>query len=86
MTDSNGSSIACSDTLTIQEAAELLNVSRSYFVKQILNKTHIRPHRCGKRREVYRKDVEAYIELRESQAEETMAKLAALSQELGLLD
>lgn len=86
MTFSNGSSIDPSDILTIQEAADLLNVSRSYFVKQILSKTHIRSHRFGKQRKIYREDVETYIKQRQIQTDEVMAKLADLSQELRILD
>jgi len=79
-------SAVSSETITIQQAADLLNVSRTYVVKHVLDKENTPSHRCGKKREVYTRDVLAYMKRREIETDEIMAELAALSQHMGLME
>lgn len=74
-----------SETMTIQQAADFLNVSRTYFVKHVLDKGKIPCHRSGKKREIYTRDILAYVKNRETETDEVMAELAALSQGMGLM-
>jgi excisionase family DNA binding protein len=62
--------------LTTQEAADLLNVSRPYFV-QLLEKKEIH-------RRVRYEDVMAYKNRIDSERRKALDELAALSQEMGL--
>lgn len=73
-----------SDTMTIQEAADLANVSRGYFVEHIINKGQVPCHRFGNLRKIYRKDLARYMSQKELETDEIMAELALLSQELRL--
>jgi excisionase family DNA binding protein len=71
--------------LTTQEAADLLNVSRPFLIKQIeLGK--IPHHKIGKHRRIQFNDLMVYknqIDLATSQA---LDEMVAISQELGLYD
>lgn len=84
MISDGGSPLGPPESLTLQQAAHLLNVSRAYLVNQILE-VYIQTHRCGKRRMVYLKDAVNFMKQQEIEREKLMANLAALSQELGLL-
>lgn len=72
------------DTMTIQATADFLNVSREYLIKEILDKSLLPFHLSDGERKLYREDVILYLKHREAEIEDIMAKLASLSQELGL--
>lgn len=75
--------ISPADTMTIQEAADLLNVSREYFIKEIL-KSLLPFHLRGEERWLYYEDVVLYLRQRKAEIEDIMTKLASLSQKIGL--
>lgn len=72
--------------MTIQEAAEFLNVSQTYFETHILDKTNMPSHLCAKQRKVYFRDVLAYVKHQKIETDKIMADLAALSQKMGLME
>lgn len=67
--------------LGTQAAADLLNVSRPYFVK-LLEAGTIPFHKVGKHRRVLAKDVLSYKEDVDKAREETLRKLTAQAQKL----
>ena len=71
--------------LTTQQAADLLNVSRPYFIK-VLEQGNIPHTKTGTHRRVRAADVLLYRARRDAQRTEALAQLAQLSQEIGLYD
>ena len=69
--------------LTTQQAADILNVSRPHLIK-LLEASVIPHHRVGTHRRVRFKDVLEYKQGIDEARLESLADLAALSQELGL--
>jgi excisionase family DNA binding protein len=69
--------------LTTQQAADLLRVSRPYFVK-LLETGAIPHHRVGSRRRVKFEHLMAYMESVKGESREALAELAAQAQELGM--
>lgn len=69
--------------LTTQQAAELLNVSRPYVIK-LLESGRLPFHKVGTHRRIPAAALFAYKRQQAARAEETMAELARLSQELEL--
>jgi excisionase family DNA binding protein len=69
--------------LTTQEAADLINVSRSFFVKQ-LEKGEIPFTQTGKHRRVKFQDVKDYKDRIDHLRDVALDELAALDQELNL--
>ena len=69
--------------LTTQEAADLLNVSRPYFVK-LLDDGKIPCRTVGRYRRVRYEDLMKYQQLADAKRQTAMDKLVAQAQELGL--
>ena len=81
----HGDKIDCSSRYhAIQEVAVLLNVSRAYFIEQIIDKAQLPSHRCCNERKLSREDVVLYLKQRQVETETIMARLTSLSQELDL--
>jgi excisionase family DNA binding protein len=72
-------------TLTTQEAANILHVSRPYLVK-LLENGEIPFTKVGLHRRIRFQDVMNYLKKREEREEEGLQELARLSQEYGLYD
>ncbi len=71
--------------LTTQEAADLLNVSRPYLIKQIeLGKMPC--HKIGKHRRIHFNDLMAYKDQIDLATAQGLDEMVAISQELGLYD
>jgi excisionase family DNA binding protein len=69
--------------LTTQEAADLLRVSRPYFVK-LLETGEIPFHRVGVRRRIKFEDLGKYMEKVKGESRDALAQLAAEAQHLKL--
>ena len=69
--------------LTTQQAADLLRVSRPYFVK-LIESGAIHYHRVGSRRRVKFENLMAYMEKVKGESREALDELAAQAQELGM--
>jgi excisionase family DNA binding protein len=71
--------------LTTQEAADLLNVSRPFLIKQIeLGK--IPHHKVGKHRQIQFNDLMVYKDQIDLATSQSLDEMVAISQELGLYD
>ena len=71
--------------LTTQEAAELLNVSRPFVIKQI-EAGLIPHHKVGKHRRIHFNDLIAYKEQTDRSTSAALDEMVAISQEMGLYD
>lgn len=69
--------------LTTQEAADLLNVSRPYFIK-LLERGNITYTTVGRHRRVKAVDLFAYKEHRDKERADALSEMAALDAEMGL--
>jgi len=72
--------------LTTQQAADLLNISRPFLIKNILDVGKLAFHKAGNRRKVYFKDLLAYQQIQKQKSEEVLSELAGLSQKLGIME
>ncbi len=72
--------------LTTQQAADFLNISRPYLISQILDAGKLPYHMAGNRRKIFFKDLMEYKAQQKAESKKTMARLAQLSQEMGLMD
>jgi excisionase family DNA binding protein len=71
--------------LTTQEAADLLNVSRPFLIKQI-DQGEIPHHKVGKHRRINFNDLICYKERVDQEASAALDEIVAISEELGLYD
>lgn len=71
--------------LTTQQAADILNVSRPYFIK-LLESGEIPFTKVGKHRRIFMQDLLEYRNKRDESREKNLDELSELSQELGLYD
>lgn len=71
--------------LTTQQAAELLGVSRPYFVS-VLEAGKVAYHMAGTHRRVYMRDLLAYKQRRDTLRHEHLRELRRVSESLGLYD
>jgi excisionase family DNA binding protein len=71
--------------LTTQRAANMLGVSRPFFVR-LLNQGEIEFHKAGTHRRVYLKDLIAYREKRDAERKRVLADLAKRDVEDGVYD
>lgn len=69
--------------LTTQEAADLLNVSRPYFIK-VLERGDIAYTTVGRHRRVKAEDLFAYKERRDKERAEALLEMAELDASMGL--
>ena len=69
--------------LTTQQAADLLNVSRPYFVK-LLEQGEIPFTKAGRHRRVKHEDLVTYMQKINEKSNEAMTALAKQAQELGM--
>jgi excisionase family DNA binding protein len=71
--------------LTTQEAADLLNVSRPFLIKQI-DQGEVPYHKVGKHRRIKFNDLMVYKERVDQEASDALDEIVAISEELGLYD
>lgn len=71
--------------LTTQQAADILNVSRPYFIKLLENGT-IKFRKTGTHRKVLMQDLIEYRNKRAENRQANIEEMSKLSQELGLYD
>jgi len=72
--------------LTTQQAADMLNVSRPYLIKNILDTGKMAYHKSGTRRKILYKDLLAYKNKDLEERKALMAELAKQAQELGMME
>ena len=75
--------VSQSDELTTQDAAELLNVSRPFVIKEIEG-GRLRCRKVGRHRRIEFEELRRYQAAQRERSEQALQKLADLSQELGL--
>ena len=77
--------ISISDDCSTQEAADLLNVSRTFFVK-LLKEKKIPCYKVGTRKRVRRSDVLKYDKERRAESRKDFDEMIKENQELGLYE
>jgi excisionase family DNA binding protein len=71
--------------LTTQQTADMLNVSRPFLIKKILDTGQLKFHKAGNRRKIFFKDLMAYKEQQKKESADILAELAQLSQEQDMM-
>lgn len=72
--------------LTTQQAADMLNISRPFLIKKILDTGKLAYHKAGTRRKILYKDLLAYKQKDLDERKAIMAELAKQAQELGMME
>lgn len=72
--------------LTTQQAADMLNVSRPYLIKSILDTGKLAFHKSGTRRKILYKDLLTYKNQDLEERKALMAELAKHAQERGMME
>lgn len=72
--------------LTTQQAADILNVSRPFLIKKILDTGKLPYHRSGTRRKILYKDLLTYHNEDLKKREVVLAELAEQGQEFGMME
>lgn len=72
--------------LTTQQTADMLNVSRPYLIKNILDTGKMAYHKSGTRRKILYKDLLTYKNKDLEERKALMAELAKQAQELGMME
>ena len=80
-----GMLVASERTLSTQAAADILNVSRPYFVR-LVDAGEVPHTRVGNRRRVILKDVMAYKTVRDAERRGSLAELVRLEREAGMFE
>lgn len=75
--------VPISHTLTTQQAADMLNVSRPYLVK-LLEAGDIKHTKVGRHRRIKYEDLLMYMEKADAASRNAMKSLSAQAQELGM--
>lgn len=83
LSGTNDKHLASEESLTTQQAAELLHVSRPYIVK-LIDKKIIPSYKVGRYRRVYKSDVLVYKEKSLTERKKILQKLVDEAQELDL--
>ena len=74
-----------SQELTTQQAADLLGMSRQFFVR-LLDEEKLPYHRVGTHRRIHLKDLLDYKSKRDQQRHEALGEMARLDVEMGVYD
>lgn len=82
--DRSVSILTFSRELTTQQAADILNVSRPFLVKQLLDTRQIPFRLTGTHRRIAFDDLMAYKQQRDTERRSTLRELSRLSQQLGM--
>jgi len=72
--------------LTTQQAADMLNVSRPYLIRHILDTGKLAYHKSGTRRKILYKDLLAYKNQDLEKRKALIAELARHAQEQGMME
>lgn len=72
--------------LTTQQAADMLNISRPFLIKSILDAGKMPFHTVGTRRKIYFKDLMRYKAEQKKESEAILAELAQLSQDGNMME
>lgn len=72
--------------LTTQQAADMLNVSRPFLIKNILDAGKLAYHKAGTRRKILYKDLLAYKKKDLEERKAILAELAKQAQEMDMME
>ncbi len=78
--------VAIHAELTTQQAADILNVSRPYLIKKILDTGKLTYHKAGTRRKILYKDLMTYQNDDLKEREAILTELAEHAQEFAMME